>query len=551
MRVDEPNQSVHAHTHGFDSRRVVNSPAPARAEVQIPDVNRGTSPRHADMLPSSLRGSASIPDRDTSLPRASVPPTEEQMEVDMVVESLMVSSSSPQDAEETTLSSASLPPLDPTSSEHLGDMRATSVPPPLARSPTPQPPPSLSSPPLVICEATPTPPPQPSPPRSPLLAIPVQTPPPRESTESMSLAPAPAPPPKVKMSLKDFAARKKKQREEGKSAEASPMGVVVKALTPDGEGVAAGAGVGVGADGKSGERETRREVGGGGDTGEVHKEVEGGGGIDVRTKAPRDSAAVNGHGRVKDEDVEMADVKDRERPSGNIDHPQTRKTAIDEPSSKPTMPPPRNTTQDALSLKAKAELIEQDLPNGLRDINKPRDLLPFHKASLIGAIPTKPDAALRALLGRQISQEDGEFSSTVPAANVVGVAPASTTPMPTTTPSTTATTTTGDTPAKRPPTGPRLFRPSPPYIQVGNNGRPVPSAPRALRANGNNGAVAMQYNPPAFASNRTYSGMQALPRGPSADRERMDWERDRSRTTTNSRARGGAGGGGGGGWGGR
>jgi hypothetical protein len=49
--------------------------------------------------------------------------------------------------------------------------------------------------------------------------------------------------------------------------------------------------------------------------------------------------------------------------------------------------------------------------------------------------------------------------------------------------------------------------------------------------------------PTVLLQNRAFLGMQALPRGPSADRERMEWDRDRS-WTANSRTRGGGGGGG-------
>ncbi|KAF8627262.1 hypothetical protein AX15_004454 [Amanita polypyramis BW_CC] len=51
--------------------------------------------------------------------------------------------------------------------------------------------------------------------------------------------------------------------------------------------------------------------------------------------------------------------------------------------------------------------------------------------------------------------------------------------------------------------------------------RPVPSGPRALRAVNNQPPLSAPYN-------RSLSGPQYIPRGPSADRDRMDWERERA-----------------------
>ncbi|KIL59822.1 hypothetical protein M378DRAFT_168826 [Amanita muscaria Koide BX008] len=63
-------------------------------------------------------------------------------------------------------------------------------------------------------------------------------------------------------------------------------------------------------------------------------------------------------------------------------------------------------------------------------------------------------------------------------------------------------------------------------ITPSSSGRPLPSGPRALRT----------ANLPINNSYRSYSGSQYVPRGPSADRDRLEWERER--TWQRTRARG-------------
>lgn len=67
--------------------------------------------------------------------------------------------------------------------------------------------------------------------------------------------------------------------------------------------------------------------------------------------------------------------------------------------------------------------------------------------------------------------------------------------------------------------------------------RPLPSGPRALR-----GSMTQSTHPPPYASTRPpYAGSQYIPRGPSADRDRIDWERGDRQWATQARSRGRAG----------
>jgi hypothetical protein len=398
------------------------------------------------------------------------------------------------------------------------------TPPPLRELPSPiirKPTPPLPSP--IIRESTPR----------------LPSPPPLQPT------PPPAPAPKVKMSLKDFAARKKKQREveckNGGSVEVSPL-VSVKALVPEGDG-------GIG-DQEGGVKvgETAAPV-----VGDLIRAVDRvpametvaepvGGANNTVTPAQVDGTPlVNGH--VKDEDVEMDDVATEKVSVCNKD-PKESIPVASLPNLTP-VPPPSDPTRDTASLKAKTELIEHAFPNGTRDFTSVQPPshsngnTSLHKTPNAAALPAKPRVvAQRTPLVRQPSHEDGEISTAAP---TVATATAITT-------ATTATDDVPPPPAKRTPTGPRFLRASPPYpqasqfqapqVQGGNIGRPVPSAPRALRTNGAN---VYYTTPTVLLQNRAFLGMQALPRGPSADRERMEWDRDRS-WTANSRTRGGAGG---------
>ena len=319
--------------------------------------------------------------------------------------------------------------------------------------------------------------------------------------------------------------------------------VVSTALLPDGEGVQGGGGR-LKAGTERGEGVGPREVMETGTVSEdppvMSKELDGAG----RRDAPSGQGV---NGRVKDEHVEMGDGDDRvgeaRSRAGTLRSMDLQIPTLVISEAPPLLQPPK---RDVVSLKAKMEFIEQGLPNENHDLNAKHPsartnggfILP--RAPSSAGLPTKPNATPRLPLLRQHSREDGEISTiatTIASTATPTVAATAISSNDNTSPPT----------AKRPPTGPRSFRASPPYLQpIGNNGRPVPSAPRAFRAiaNGNNGnsnsssAAATQYNQPALVPNRTYSGMQALPRGPSADRDKNDWERERS-WTASSRTRGG------------
>jgi hypothetical protein len=95
-------------------------------------------------------------------------------------------------------------------------------------------------------------------------------------------------------------------------------------------------------------------------------------------------------------------------------------------------------------------------------------------------------------------------------------------------------------------TAPVPRRPAPPLSRspLSNNAgptpapiasRPLPSGPRALR-----GSMAQPTHP--YASTRSpYAASQYIPRGPSADRDRIDWERGDRQWTAQARSRGRAG----------
>ena len=67
--------------------------------------------------------------------------------------------------------------------------------------------------------------------------------------------------------------------------------------------------------------------------------------------------------------------------------------------------------------------------------------------------------------------------------------------------------------------------------------RPLPSGPRALR-----GSMTQSTHAPPYSSTRPpYAGSQYIPRGPSADRDRIDWDRGDRQWATQARPRGRAG----------
>ncbi|KAI6138261.1 hypothetical protein BKA82DRAFT_614231 [Pisolithus tinctorius] len=163
--------------------------------------------------------------------------------------------------------------------------------------------------------------------------------------------------------------------------------------------------------------------------------------------------------------------------------------------------------------------------------------------SVSASLPSHPSqyprATYQSSASRRVSHEDGEILSSafsksyVPRSHTPPTQPRSfqapRAPSPGYSP--------GPSSSRRPPPPPPpRSGPGPgPSSSVGTNAlsRPLPSGPRALRGTMNQSS----YPPPPP---RPYSGSQYIPRGPSADRDRLDRERDRS-WSASSRPRGRAG----------
>jgi len=132
---------------------------------------------------------------------------------------------------------------------------------------------------------------------------------------------------------------------------------------------------------------------------------------------------------------------------------------------------------------------------------------------------------------RRLSQEDGEIRSFTPSKQPSFVLRAHTPPtqprsfhnVPTS-PSSASALSSSIQPRR--PSQPPPLQPNRPSITTGLVSRPLPSGPRALRAASHLGSSTIVHPP-----NRSFSGPHLIPRGPSADRERLDWDRERTWTT--------------------
>ncbi|KAG1733729.1 hypothetical protein EDB19DRAFT_1730188 [Suillus lakei] len=385
------------------------------------------------------------------------------------------------------------------------------------------------------------------------------TPPPREQS--------PPPPPKVKMSLKDFALRKKKQREE-----------------------------------MAKERERECESPGGLGMGLLEESGDEGMHVDEDGADERQGTDYEGTDQERDVEVTMTDVREAQdvvmdddddvRPAvdGVKDEPiassamqsivdcvpedppaESQRRCESEPRGAAPSPPrspvafirsvrsmdnaqPNGQPADSASLVAKIEIPETLIPNGLvgtYDRTSPSapdpPPPPLHQQTK-GAerqaspktftSPLPPSAP--ASYSLRPSHEDGEITSASPPKSS-HFFPRSYTPptqprsFQTSHPSSpnfthatsTSTPTTSSSASWRGPPPP--IRP-PVSNTPSSNGpsRPLPSGPRALRAS------SQSSHPPTYSSpsSRAYSSSQYIPRGPSADRDRhdrdrLDWERER------------------------
>ena len=441
--------------------------------------------------------------------------------------------------------------------------------------------------------------------------------------------PSPPPPPKVKMSLKDFALRKKKQREEEMAAKAfhSPV-------TPDGPALPSSPSVDV-------KRDLASELAGlvqamysgrmvnGQDVkmADVTKEdaLGSSGTAHINTNG-FDGGSGHGHDAVRGSGLaeETAMVEDN-KPSAET-QALSMIVATEAPDTPQCSPQPahsstissreRNTDQtqtqldgeSPTTLTAKMEMMDAMVPSGLVGAEDPTpDVVSFAPEPPPPPLTTKQTSEIA--IDRTVSL--GSLSISVPPStpaststpasmstststsavnsrsNSVGIpvsilnpnllphahVPSSSSSIPSSRrPSHEDGEITSSTPPKSylprshtPPTQPRSFhtvhpsspsigatstttapvprRPGPPLSRspLSNNAgpaptpissRPLPSGPRALR-----GSMAQPTHP--YASPRPpYAASQYIPRGPSADRDRIDWERGDRQWAAQARSRG-------------
>ncbi|KAG0692261.1 hypothetical protein DFH29DRAFT_817869, partial [Suillus ampliporus] len=360
------------------------------------------------------------------------------------------------------------------------------------------------------------------------------TPPPRE--------PSPPPPPKVKMSLKDFAMRKKKQREEmAKERER-------ECESPD-------------------EQQGK-------DCEETDQECD----VEVAAANSREGQDV-----VMNDDVRpvVDEVKDEplaypalqnvvdcmlENPPAESQRrceSEPRRVPLSPPRP-PTSPPrsvhsmdkaqPNGRLADFASLKAKIEILETPIPRGLvgnddrtspsapdppppplHQQNNRADKRPSPKTFTSPLPPSAP--ASYAPPSLRPSHEDGEITSTSPPKSS-NFFPRSYTPPtqprsfqishPSSPNFTHASSTSSSSASWRGPPPPPTRPPLSTTPSSNGPSRPLPSGPRALRVS------SQSSHPPTYSSpsSRVYNASQYIPRGPSADRDRhdrdrLDWERER------------------------
>ncbi|KAF8837146.1 hypothetical protein BDN67DRAFT_230149 [Paxillus ammoniavirescens] len=434
---------------------------------------------------------------------------------------------------------------------------------------------------------------------------------------------SPPPPPKVKMSLKDFALRKKKQREEEMAAKA-----LTSPGSPDDHGLPPSPNVDgkrdLAVDNAGGAEENEEKVGFPGVVNDVDVQMK-----DATVTHARDVSfpSVNGNGvNVELNGRHDDDPSVSQRPPKPVQDQQAslvaKKTGVmviapppeaaqPSPRFAPSLTPlPRASDESTVqtqingrtgaapvTLKAKVEMMDSVIPSGLvaADGDCAADAVSFApeppppplttkqtsdanvaegrrttapastptpsissrstSTGITVSAPSHPDHVPHAHiptnipLSRKPSHEDGEITSSTPPKTYL---PRSYTPPTqprsfhaTHPPSpnlgpTSSSSSSSSAPASRRPAPPPLSRsplsnaagPAPVPI----SSRPLPSGPRALR-----GSMSQTTQPPPYTSTRPpYVGSQYIPRGPSADRDRLDWDRDRQ-WAASSRSRGRAG----------
>ena len=346
----------------------------------------------------------------------------------------------------------------------------------------------------------------------------------------------PPAPPKVKLSLKDFAMRKKKQREEQLEREKEEM-VRTAVTSPE-----------VTADAPLHEVD--------------HHELPSG---DPPEKAAADgeaepASASDANAGEHDEDMRMGDTQalvdvkmggddDRETAQQLAEVPEVQPSASDA-SSAPPLPPPisevpfdpppplndqhlSSSVEDTYSvpplesLETKQEALDEALPH---DIVAPLGERSPSRSSVRPSSPapvaphTSPKASPPlAMSVSQQSHEDGEIFSPPPP-KPPPLAPRSHT---LSTHSRSSYNPAGMSPPRRspPPSARRPLHPAAQFARNTSSSRGVPSAPRALRENAYGAPSMSMYGGGGGGQNAPYFA----PRGPSADRDRpsRDWGRER------------------------
>ena len=392
---------------------------------------------------------------------------------------------------------------------------------------------------------------------------------------------SPAAPPKVKMSLRDFALRKKKQREEmelSMSMQASPMSTTsaLGEVDVSEEGETEKDITGTALDAHVRVREMVATSEGAGEEvavrplEDVEDEVDPVQATSYRTPDPPtlDLSAellsvkptLNDH--IGDPSLPApnaptpppATVIPVTNPNGHAQPsaPAPVTTSLSLPPQPPPLLPPRpqptSNHFNAYPRKAKQELIEHFIPNRVASPTPPPSLLQRVSGFDRSISPISPDPAF-SFASRVAQEEDGEIDEashpplryTLPHKRDFNFQPrpASISPQ-----------------SQVLPTGPRSFNPNRsstmPPRQSGNR-PPPPSAPRALRqsllSNRPTGGLSQSHSPPHPTSNG-HGGSSYIPRGPSADRDRdRDRERERSDWDPQRQYRGPTRRGGGHGWG--
>ncbi|KAJ8581105.1 hypothetical protein M405DRAFT_833086 [Rhizopogon salebrosus TDB-379] len=391
------------------------------------------------------------------------------------------------------------------------------------------------------------------------------SPPPSSRDPTRELSPPPVP--KVKMSLKDFALRKKKQREEmAKEREQECESPVVPGMgLPEESG---DEGMHVDEDGCADELKGT-DCEGDQDCDISVKEAPTTDVAEVQDVAMGDDVRLT----VKDEPVassagqHIVDLIPEGPPAESLlrRESEVRRTPPSPPRSpvasvksvnSADKPYPNGQLADFTSLKAKIEVLEATIPRPLvgadermspsapeppppplqmtdRKVSPPRTY----------SAPLPPSAPASYGLSSRPSQEDGEITSTSPPKSS-NFFPRSYTPptqprsFQTSHPSppnfthassSSSSSTSWRAPPPLPPTRAPLPSASTSTPPSNGSSRPLPSGPRALRISNRPAHLQSQsYSP----SSRAYSGSQYIPRGPSADRDRhdrdrLDWERER------------------------